>query len=76
MRNLGLSALRSIAAAQGLSHEVDGLRHRLQGLERRIRQLAFTPAPRERTIRALPGAELEDLCAIFDARTTRHGRSS
>ena len=67
-----LSTLRSIAAARGLSHEIDGLRHRLQGLEGRIRQLAFTPAPRERTIRALPSAVLEELCAIFDPGSARN----
>jgi len=67
-----LSTLRSIAVARGLSHEVGGLRQRLQDLERRIQQLAFAPAPRERIVRALPSAVLEDLYAIFDPRSERN----
>lgn len=67
-----LSTLRNIAAARGLSHEVDGFRQRLQGLEHRLRQLAFDPAPREMTMRALPGDVLEDLYEIFDPRSERN----
>lgn len=67
-----LGTVRNIAAARGKLQDVDGFRHQLQNLERRVQQMAWTPTPRQQTLRALPSGVLQDLYAIFDPESARN----
>lgn len=67
-----LSTLRNIASARGTLEEIDAFRRPLQILDQRVRQMAFAPASREQTLRALPSGVLQDLYAIFDPESGRN----